>query len=310
MYTQLSEVSKDDFEDASRILADSWKNRVAVNKEKLNLEEYYIEDAPDYPENLVPFKDDLRYKSLDSSVKRKILAGAWVSYNEKTIGVEVSIVNPACELLLRGVFKGVDTMPLKRVVAQTQVDEQFHILMCLDACLIARKKHCIESLVIPVPLVVKELERAIGNSTSEREMAITRLAFATVAEVTINAYLGLLSNDKDIQPLNRETTALHRKDESSHNKIFRELAKNIFDELSEKEKESFASNLVLGLEAFVKADLNAWREILKHLNVPEADEIVCDSTKSNSSKKIIRDYSGFRTLLKELGIVEEVDFEF
>ena len=93
---------------ASEALAKSWANRVAVRIGRLD-RAYCDCTIPDYPPAMVPFRDDPHYGELDDAVKRKILAAAWVSYNEKTIGVEKSIVAPACELLLGGAFAGVDS---------------------------------------------------------------------------------------------------------------------------------------------------------------------------------------------------------
>jgi len=295
----------------SKLLSNSWSNRVAVKTSNLDIANYYDINIPDYPPGLVPFVEDSRYQNLKESTRKKILAGAWISYNEKTINIEVSIVAPVCAFLLKGEFPGVNTDTLKRVIAQTQIDEQFHILMCLDACLITRKLHNLEELVIPESLVVIKLQQAIEEEKRPRDKMIVQLAFACVAEVTINAYLDLLANDKEIQPFNKETTNLHRKDEAAHHKIFKDIAKNVFTDLNTLEKKVFIKGLAKGLNAFTTIDFTAWREILLFLNIDAANDIVDQCLQTMENKRVVRDYSGIRGILKELCVSEnELDFDF
>lgn len=310
MYTAVSNDSGLSDRVAS-LLAQSWDNRVAVKVGKLDAGQYYDPEIPDYPPGLVPFRSDPRYLQLDVATRRRLLAAAWVAYNEKTIDVEVSIVLPACINLLKGTFKGVDTTDLKRVVSQTQVDEQYHILMCLDACMLTRQMHGIESLCVPQSWVVKALNAAIERQETARDAQIVQMAFATVAEVTINSYLGLLANAEDIQPFNRETTALHRRDEFSHNKIFRTLAGRIHAGFDERDRTVFRSSIAVALEAFVKIDFSAWREVLVFLDVADADDIIETCMRALPSQRMVRDYSGLRELLQEIGVDEsDIDFDF
>ncbi|AKJ29424.1 diiron oxygenase [Caldimonas brevitalea] len=292
-------------------LADSWANRVAVKVGELDLKRYYDKNIPDYPPNLVPFRDDPRYGALDAEMRQRILAGAWVAYNEKTVDVETSIVAPACALLLKGAFQGLQTAELKRIIVQTQIDEQYHILMCLDACLLSRAMHGIEGLTVPQSWVVQQLEHALQQQTCARDAHIVQLGFATVAEVTINSYLDLLAQDQTIQPFNRETTALHRRDESAHNKIFTVITRQVYTHFSEHDRAVFRSAIATGLDAFVTIDLRAWREILRYLNVPDGSDIVDACERANGSKRLVRDFSGFRALLREIEVAEsEIDFDF
>lgn len=293
------------------LLADSWSSRVAVRVASLDASKYYDPTIPDYPPLLVPFRDDPRYLALDERTKRRILAGAWVAYNEKTIDVEVAVTGPACALLLRDRFHGFDTVSLRRLVAQTQLDEQFHILMCLDACLLARVMHGLEELVIPPSLVSKDLKAAQQRAADPATAELVQMAFAAVAEVTVNAYLDLLANDQDIQPFNRETTACHRKDESFHHHIYKDLTANLHARLSSQEKAVFVQALSWGLEAFVKVDFSAWLEILRFVGVQEAEGIIQQCVEQQGSKRIVRNYSGFRDLLTIMGVREQaLPFDF
>ena len=293
------------------MLADSWETRVAVKTGELDADSYYDKNIPDYPPRLVPFRDHPRYKALDETTRRRVLAGAWVAYNEKTIDVEMSVTAPACALLMKNAFAGLDTAASKRLVAQTQIDEQFHVLMCLDACLLARKMHGLEGLVIPKSLVAQEVERAVRNAADRRETELIHLAFAAVAEVTVNQYLDILADDPEIQPFNRATTALHRKDETTHRDIYKGFVMSVFGNFNERERQAFVKALTAGLEAFVKIDFGAWQQILEFLHIEGAGEIIHDCLRSGTAKRIVRDYSGFRGLLADIGVNEsEIDFDF
>lgn len=293
------------------MLADSWETRVAVKTGELDADSYYDKNIPDYPPRLVPFRDHPRYKALDETTRRRVLAGAWVAYNEKTIDVEMSVTAPACALLMKNAFAGLDTAASKRLVAQTQIDEQFHVLMCLDACLLARRMHGLEGLVIPKSLVAQEVERAVRNAADRREAELIHLAFAAVAEVTVNQYLDILADDPEIQPFNRATTALHRKDETTHRDIYKGFVMSVFGNFNEQERQAFVKALTAGLEAFVKIDFGAWQQILEFLHIEGAGEIIHDCLRSGTAKRIVRDYSGFRGLLADIGVNEsEIDFDF
>lgn len=240
---------------AHRLLADSWSSRVAVRIGDLDASKYYDRNIPDYPPELVPFRDDRRYLRLDADVRRRLLAGAWVAFNEKTIDVEAAITGPACAVLLSGRFAGLNTSVSKRLIAQTQVDEQFHILMCLNACLLARSMHGIEGLKVPQSHVCTELEKSVALATNPRNADIVRIAFAAAAEVTVNSYLDLLCNAQDIQPFNRETTKLHSRDEATHRGIYKDLTVKVFNELTSDDRAVFVRTLRTGLDAFVKIGL-------------------------------------------------------
>lgn len=157
-----------------------------------------------------------------------MLAGGWIMYNEKTIYIEDEVINPACRILLRGELPGVSDSHVKEVIAQTLVDEQFHILMCLEVCNSARERHTLQSLKLPKPRLIERVEQAIHDASTHEEVALVKMAYALVAEMTINIYLKALSDDTTIQPLNRINTDMHRRDEAAHSTIFRELGISIY----------------------------------------------------------------------------------
>ena len=58
--------------------------------------------------------------------------------------------------------------------------------------------------------------------------------------------------------MNRITTDLHRRDESGHAVVFRELCGSLYRSLDSAQQQMFREALVSGLTAFRSADLEPW----------------------------------------------------
>ncbi|WP_040242662.1 diiron oxygenase [Chromohalobacter japonicus] len=291
-------------------LTESWNQRVAVRKARLDLNDYYDTTAPDFPPSMVPFWDDPRFQAIDEADKRRVLAGAWINYNEKTIFVEDKVINPMCSLLLRDALPGVGDSVTKKAIAQTQVDEQFHILMCLEVCDCARRQHQLHDLHIPTPLLEQRMETTLSKADNEREFALIRMAYATVAEMTINVFLKRLSQDRSIQPLNRLNTELHRQDEASHAAIFGEIARAVYERLGAGQQAIFRAHLLRAIDDFVELDVGFWRAILDYLAIPERESILQDMAAKRRTNSSLRDYSALVKLLQQIGIHEGSSFVF
>ena len=291
-------------------LTDNWNQRVTVRKARLDLSDYYDTSAPDFPPSMVPFWDDPRFQAIDEAEKRRVLAGAWINYNEKTIFVEDKVINPLCSLLMKDALPGVDDIVSKKAIAQTQVDEQFHILMCLEVCDCARRQHRLQDLHIPTPLLGQRMDASLAKAENEREYALIRMAYATVAEMTINVFLKRLSQDRSIQPLNRLNTELHRQDEASHAAIFGEIARAVYERLGIGQQAIFRAHLLRAIDDFVELDVGFWRVILDHLEISERHGILQDMTAKSRASRSLRDYAALAKLLRQIGIDEGPSFIF
>ena len=287
-------------------LTSNWQHRVAVNQFKINFNDIYIENVPDFPESLIPFRDHPWYLNLSSQNRFGMLAAVWIAYNEKTIQVEDYIINPFCRNALRGAYEGTSGHSIKQVIAQTIIDEQFHILMCIEACNVARTRFQLERLKFEKPFVVHRMETKIRAASDAREEDVLYLAFATVAEMTINAYLSQLSTDATIQPLNRLSVDLHRRDELAHSVIFNELVRSIYSFFSEWQKQQFIQGLREAYNAFTTQDLSIWSPILLYFKCTCVDDIITHIKNKRSVKNNQRDHSSLIKLLKELTISEEM----
>lgn len=288
----------------------SWDDRVAVRQARLDLSQYYDATIPDFPIAMVPFWDDADFARLDQAEKLRFLALAWVAYNEKAIYLEDEIVQPFCGLLLKGRLPGAGDPEVKQVVAQIQVDEQFHILMCLDICNNARRRHRVEDYVVPEPNLGASLKRTLAGCANAHEAALARMAYASVAEMSINAYLNQVAGDTTIQPLNRINTDMHRRDESAHSTAFREIVASVLRALDAASRRRACTYLHEALTEFTAPDSGSWVSILAYLNVPGRDGIIARLEAATKGKRLSRDYTVLASLIEELGIKDDVGFAF
>lgn len=288
----------------------SWDHRVAVRQERLDLTQYYDASIPDFPVSMVPFWNDPQFAVLDQPTKLRFLAAAWVAYNEKAIYLEDEIVQPFCSLLLKSRLPGAGDPQVKQVIAQIQVDEQFHILMCLDICNNARTRHDLHDYVMPEPRLGANLKRKLARTSDPTHAALLRMAYASVAEMSINAYLNQVATDQTIQPLNRINTDMHRRDESAHSTAFREIIGSVCRALDPGARRLFCGHLHDALVDFTTPDGSHWDSIMDYLEIPNRDAILARLHAAMHDKRLSRDYTTLRGLVEELGIKEEVGFSF
>jgi hypothetical protein len=293
----------------ARSLAESWNTRVAVRRERLDLSKYCDPAIPDFPIAMVPFWDHPAFREVDEPTRRRLLGAAWIAYNEKTIEVETDIVNPACTSLLRDELPGASQLAVKEVVAQTQVDEQFHILMCLEVCASARRRHGLERFVVPKSLLARRVQAAL-EAAPPRSVPLVRMAYAIVAETSINAFLRAISSDTTIQPLNRMNTELHRRDEGSHSALFCALGPAVFSRLGDGDKRQFTAYVERALADFTAPDPSAWTAVFAHLELPCTLALLPILGSLRPKVPMSRDYRALLALLDEIGMRDRLQFRF
>ncbi|MEU0134822.1 diiron oxygenase [Streptomyces sp. NPDC006296] len=236
-----------------------WGKRVAVKKDELDLDGHFDAALPDFPEHLVPVLDLPGADRLDRDARARILSAAWIAYNTKTAAIENEIILPACRLMLE------ERIPVRRddvavdALHQTVIDEHYHILMCHNAVGVTRRRRGLEDLrLAPGVWSVVQGRDAVRAGLSGSDRDIVDIAFSLAAETTISGFLSALSTASDIQPMNRITTDLHRRDESGHAVVFRELCGSLYRNLDSGMRRLFREALVTGLSAFRSADLEPW----------------------------------------------------
>lgn len=279
-------------------LANSWRNRVWVNKEKLHLDQAYDETYPDFPIELLSYKDHDLITSLSDYEKRKLLSATWISYVTKTIDVENAIIKPACQLIIDEAFDIDEPLLAKRLMSQTIVDEQFHILMTLEACTVSRQRYGFQNLHFPEPSVISVAKNLKNNADSQWKKDTISLAFASVAEMAANAFLKLLSEDSSIQPMNRITTQMHKEDEESHSEIFVHIVSSIYKKMNIEQQKYFKTYLNLAMDAFNAPDTGFTKAVLEAAEVKDIEAVIEYSKNAPKNEKMARNYQQFHRFLK------------
>lgn len=293
-------------------LAETWPRRATVRGADFEsgLAEPYHPEIPDYPLALLPFAEHPLLALATPAQRQEVLTWAWLVYNERVIAAEEHVANPAMTMVTHGAFPGADDIVLRKAVQQALIDEHFHTyihMLAVDRTRALRATG--PALQCPESVTYRRFVHCQAEAPSPWERNLVALTWTLVSEVTINAYLCLLSRDTTIQPLHRTVTRLHDRDEAAHGRLMVEVAKSLYVHMSRQERRSFAVALRPALEAFVAHDFSAWKAILRRVGVAGAEEIVDDCEHDTQTGTLVRDFSGMRRLLDELGLREQLDFD-
>ncbi len=292
-------------------LNNAWPRRATVcDMEKFRVDGEFDAGRPDYPIALVPFFTHEGVQRLDDPVKQDILTWGWIGYNRRTVAAEDHVVNPALNYLASDILPSDDWI-FTESIRQTLIDEHYHTLMHLNAIQRTRRERQIDTdMALPMSVIYRELDKLKRQRVEPWEKQLAAVVFATVAEISVNAFLDILAADQTIQPQNRSVAQLHNRDEYAHSKTLGEISKVVFHRLTPNQKAFFIATLPIALRAFVAQDFSMWEAILRQLNVPDAASIIRDCQESGKESALTRDYSGLHRLADELDILGELDFDF
>lgn len=295
-----------------RRLADNWHRRATVKRSEPDLDDLFEPDRPDYPEGLLPFRDHSTYQALDEETRAKLLAWAWIAFNKHISDTERYVVNPTFTLLTTGTYDtGLDES-MDTAITQAMVDEQYHILIHLNAITVTRRQRGWPMPERDLPMGVKARRHLarVAAGTTDWERDLGKLAFTTVAEISINSYLDLIADDKEIQPINSVTADLHNRDEYCHSSIADQVAKAVYTKLDDERKSYFRQSLADGLEAFSATDFLTWHRIVELLGIEGGAEMVRETEHDRSAKRLLQNFSGLHGFCADLDIVDDVPFDW
>lgn len=303
---QMPLTSQDDTNslDVLRRMANIWQNRAQVKEEEPDIEMMYDDEYDDFLEELLPFHKHPRFEEIDDDLRTKMLSSGWIAYNEKTIDIESRIISPACTDIIYGHIPGAKDETSKWVAAETLVDEAYHILMVINTCRTTRERRDLIDLRLPSFNLVNRMNEEMAKYSEDWQRKLVQLSTCIVSEVFISDYLSLLSDADEVQPINRITTEAHRKDELAHSGIFRNLTKEIFHGLSEKERTFFCETLPKPVRWFASQELDVWETILQQLDYEHTREVIGDC-RADADVNLMRiDYTELMTLSNEIGLLE------
>ncbi|GAA3174286.1 hypothetical protein GCM10020255_064680 [Rhodococcus baikonurensis] len=124
----------------------------------------------------------------------------------------------------------------------------------------------------------------------------------TVAEVSITAYLDLISDDPGVQSINRATIRLHARDEYCHASIAGELAVSVWDSLDRGDRSYLLEGFEVAMRAFSGTDFGAWRAIMEIEAVTGGQKMLDDIESGRRNNLFVQDYSGIERLYKTLNL--------
>lgn len=293
-----------------RRISNRWGKRAVVKGPELDFAAHFHDNLPDFPLRMLPFATHPDFLAAPEDLRSLALSWGWIMYNERTIAAEDHIANPAFFNIMQERFPGSDHPLIKETIGQALVDEHYHTLMHVNAMALCRQRRQLGSLKLPESVTLRALRIAQAASPEAWEKDLLQLCFAITSEVSINAYLSLLSQDETIQPLHRIITDMHNRDEFGHMILLVEVARVIYGNMSSRDRRAFEKFLPMALDAYVAADFTTWKVILNHLGFAKADAIVEDSRTAPGGTNLTRDYSGIKLLTDTLAITDKVDFDF
>lgn len=296
-----------------RRLANSWPRRATVRTdlEALDSPDPYDPLMPDYPPEFVPFGDHPDFLAATPEQRSRVLTLAWLNYNERVVSAEEYVANPAFAMIMHGEFPGMTDPEIRKTVQQAHIDETWHTYLHMLASQRTRDLRGItEEPDYPHAVTYQRLMQAWAAAPERWHRKLLTFVWAAVAEVSVNAYLSLLSTNETIQPLHSLVPRLHSRDESAHSSMMVEVSKALYLELTREQRAAFCAALPSALRAFSEQDYGAWRLILDHCEVIDSDTIISDVESRDSEDLLVRDFSGLRRLVQALELEDRVDFAF
>ena len=298
-----------------RKLVANWPRRTTIRSDKFPFPETaaadYEAERPDYPIRLVPFRDHPLFLDVSPAQRLRVLTLAWLSYNERTILAEEHMANPAFTMIMHGKFAGAEDIVVRQSVQHALIDEHFHTLIHMTAMEeTCRLRALPADWHSPDSVTRRSMLADHARATEDWERQIVILAYAVVAEISVNAYLDLLSADDTIQPMHKLITYLHNRDEFAHGQLIVEVIKLLFIRMNARQQAYFCKMFPRALTAYASHDFSAWRSILRYVGVARGDEIVDDCEHDASSQLLVRDFSGLERVATELAILDRIDFRF
>lgn len=294
-------------------LAGNWHRRATVKRPEPDLDDLFDLDRPDYPEGLVPFRNHPIYQALDPDVKAKVFGWALVAFNKHVMDTEQHVVNPTFTMLIDGVYDtGMPEQTLTTAITQAMVDEQYHTLMHLNASSVMRRRRGWRMPESALPIVHKatRLRQRMAEAEERWQADLSALAFTTVAEISINAYLDLMANDDVIQPISKVTATMHNRDEYCHSSIADEVAKAVYTGLDQRQRRVFQEALVDGLEAFAANNFPTWHRIVDLAGVGGGHDMLHDVEADPDAKRLMSNFRGLYQFCGELDVIDDLPFDW
>jgi hypothetical protein len=241
----------------------------------------------DYPLSTLPV-DPKALALLDEPTKQALALSLWIQYNRRTIDAEDHIANPAIDYLL-----GQAELPaaLRTALMQTSVDERYHTYFHTLALNEALSRSQVD-LPFARSVTVREMMARAEACPETWRKKFVLVAYAAVAEVSVNAFLEVLSTSKEIKESNRKLVDMHNRDERFHTSIFISVVEALKKSLPEEKQGFLLEEIRSSSQSFLKHDFSMYRSVFA------AHQL--DLELITTSPGMSRDMSGVNRLLESL----------
>ncbi|WP_410595598.1 diiron oxygenase [Amycolatopsis sp. lyj-23] len=283
-------------------LAENWSRRATVKKTGLVLEDLFEPGRPDYPIGLTPIWRHPELENIDENALNRALLLAALAFHRHSMVIEQEIVCPTFATVVGSDFSFLEDGNFESAVAQAAVDEQYHTWMHLNAAQELRRRRPWKFPLreLPVPAFVSHHRQERAVQATEWQRRLLSLAYMTVTEVSIDAYLKLVADDKIIQPLNSVTAALHWRDEMCHSSISEELAKSVFFCVGTEQKDFFMTSMIDAVRVFMAQDMSTWKRIVVLAGIRDGRRLLNECSEQPDDLRLVRDNSGVHHLWRQL----------
>lgn len=294
-------------------LAAAWPRRATIRTDMAGFLQAapYDPDLPDYPEHLIPFTSHPLYLAAPEDRRRLLTTLAWQAMNARVIAAEEHVANPTFEMLAHGVFPGADRYAVRETIQQSHIDEVWHTYMHMTAM---RRTQAARALTdepdYSLPVTNRRLFQLAGQSSEKWERDLLFLLWTVVGEVSFNGFLEMFADDKAVQPAHALVARLHARDEAAHGPVLAEVIKEVFVHLNDAQRMMFARMMPTAIEAFGAEDYDLWPLLLARAGIDGVLEIVSETRSGSGSDLLFTDFAPVRRLIRDLGIEDEVDFDF
>jgi P-aminobenzoate N-oxygenase AurF len=285
-------------------LVNSWGRRARVKQPELEGETLFDDSKADFIPELLPFREHPAFLAAPDDMQQQILSCGWLAYNEKTVDIEAKIIAPACAHIIAGEVPGLQDSVSGQIAGQTLVDEAYHELLVLKACLVTRARRGLGTVTVPESQLIVQMRQAQAQCSAPWQQVLVQLATAIVSEVFISDYLKVLSTEMTIQPFNRLTVDAHRRDELAHGSIFKGLAQCLYGSLKAHERAFFAEVLPKPVHWFANSELEVWQAMLRQIGFRATDTVIRDCRSANEENLARIDYADVIALAQELGLLD------
>ena len=241
----------------------------------------------DYPLSILPV-DQRALAGLDAETRQALSTSFWIQYNRRTIDAEEFIANPAIDWLTR---EGALPTELKTALMQTAVDERYHTYFHTLAVDEALARATVRPTFARA-ITVRELRARLDECIEPWQRDLVQLAYAAVAEVSVNAFLDLLSSSTEIRDANRSLVFMHNLDERLHSTIFVEIVDLFIEREPRHRSELLVAEIRRASQSFLEHDFSMYRSVFEAHGL----DIAPDTT----NKLMSRDMSGIVRLVGSL----------